>query len=139
MLDQDLDARLTTERELLRDELSEARDLDGRLRRGPGRRPDGVLVRTNGQSEAVEVEVELTPKRDRTEYDSKLGWFVPSSTLRDRLERIGRQLRMDGVIRLASLPPGLDYVPSIEADRRRPVLVPAAGNTRAPRSSRRVG
>src|SRR5579859_5051627 len=70
LMEQDPEAGWITERELLRDELSQARDLGGRLRRGPGRRPDGVLVRGNGQSEAVEVE--LTPKRDRTEYDRKL-------------------------------------------------------------------
>jgi hypothetical protein len=61
LLEQDQQAGWITERELLRDELSAARDLDGRLRRGPGRRPDGVLVRASGQAEAVEVE--LTPKR----------------------------------------------------------------------------
>jgi len=74
MLDQDPQAGWITERELLRDELTAARDLDGRLRRGPGRRPDGVLVRANRQQEAVEVE--LTPKRDRTEYDRKLSWYL---------------------------------------------------------------
>jgi hypothetical protein len=47
MLDQDPQAGWITERELLRDELTEARDPAGRLRRGPGRRPDGVLVRAN--------------------------------------------------------------------------------------------
>jgi hypothetical protein len=70
MLDQDPQAGWITERELLRDELTAARDPAGRLRRGPGRRPDGVLVRANHRVEAVEVE--LTPKRDRTEYDRKL-------------------------------------------------------------------
>jgi hypothetical protein len=74
------------------DELAEARDQEGRVRRGPGRRPDGVLVRANAIEEAIEVE--LTPKRDRREYDRKLAWyagqlrygraqwFVPSFTLR---------------------------------------------------------
>jgi len=70
LMEQDLEAGWITERELLRDELGLARDPDGRLRRGPGRRPDGVLVRENGRTEAVEVE--LTPKRDRREYDRKL-------------------------------------------------------------------
>ena len=113
---------------LLRDELSKARDLDGRLRRGPGRRPDGVLVRASGQAEAVEVE--LTPKRDRTEYDHKLAWyqgqldfqvvhwFVPSLTLRERLLRISYELQLDDLVRVAPLPPGLDYLPGIKADRR---------------------
>src|SRR5438034_6497716 len=41
LLDQDLQAGWITERELLRDELSQARAPDGRLRRGPARRPDG--------------------------------------------------------------------------------------------------
>lgn len=83
------------------------------LRRGPGRRPDGVLVRANGQAEAVEVE--LTPKRDRTEYDRKLAWymeqldyrrvhwFVPSSTLRERLVRIAHELRLDDMMRVAAI------------------------------------
>jgi hypothetical protein len=39
LMAQDLAASWITERELLRDELSRARDQDGRLRRGPGRRP----------------------------------------------------------------------------------------------------
>src|SRR5207302_4844748 len=95
---QDLEAGWITERELLRDQLEQARDPDGRLWQGPRRRPDGVLVRSNGQQEAIEVE--LSPKRDRTEYDRKLGWymgqfhysrvhrFVPSASLRDRLKRV---------------------------------------------------
>jgi hypothetical protein len=62
MLEQDPQAGWITERELLRDELTAARDPAGRLCRGPGRRPDGVLVRANHRQEAVEVE--LTPKRD---------------------------------------------------------------------------
>lgn len=74
MLDQDPRAGWITERELLRDELTAARDPDGRLRRGPGRRPDGVLVRANHRQEAVEIE--LSPKRDRTEYDRKLSWYL---------------------------------------------------------------
>ena len=74
MLEQDLQAGWITERELLRDELAEARDQEGRLRRGPGRRPDGVLVRANAIEEAIEVE--LTPKRDRREYDRKLAWYA---------------------------------------------------------------
>jgi hypothetical protein len=74
LLDQDLNAGWITERELLRDQLTPARDPMGRLRQGPSRRPDGILVRANGQAEAVEVE--LTPKRDRTEYDRKLAWYV---------------------------------------------------------------
>src|SRR5260221_209186 len=56
LMQQDLEAGWITERELMRDELSKARNLDGRLRCGPGRRPDGVLVRASGRSEAVEVE-----------------------------------------------------------------------------------
>jgi hypothetical protein len=104
LMQQDLKAGWVTERELLRDELSQARDLDGRLRRGPGRRPDGVLIRASGQAEAAEVE--LTPKRDRTEYDRKLAWymgqldyrqvhwFVPSPTLRERLVTLTHQLRV---------------------------------------------
>lgn len=70
LLDQDQAATWITERELLRDQLKGGRDLDGRLLRGPGRRPDGVLVRANNRRDAVEVEV--TPKRHRTEYDRKL-------------------------------------------------------------------
>ncbi len=98
LLDQDPQAGWITERELLRDELTAARDRAGRLRLGPGRRPHGVLARANQRQEAVEVE--LTPKRDRTEYDRKLDWyqgqtyyqrvhwFAPSSSLRDRLRRV---------------------------------------------------
>jgi len=128
LMEQDLAASWITERELLRDELSKARDQDGRLRRGPGRRPDGVLVRASGRAEAVEVE--LTPKRDRTEYDHKLAWyqgqldfqvvhwFVPSFTLRERLVRLAYELQLDDLVRVAPLPPGLDYLPGIKADRR---------------------
>jgi hypothetical protein len=127
MLDQDPQAGWITERELLRDELRAARDLDGRLRRGPGRRPDGVLVRANHRHEAVEVE--LTPKRDRTEYDRKLSWylgqvhyqrvhwFAPSFSLRERLRRVAREIHMDDFIKVAPLPPDLDYPPGIKANR----------------------
>ena len=109
------------------DELIAARDLDGRLRRGPGRRPDGVLVRANHRHEAVEVE--LSPKRDRTEYDRKLSWylgqvhyhrvhwFAPSFSLRDRLRRVAREIHMDDSVRVAPLPPGLDYPPGVKANR----------------------
>ena len=96
--------------------------------RGPGRRPDGVLIRRSDQREAVEVE--LTPKRDRTEYDRKLEWylgqleyrrvhwFVPSATLRERLIPYARQLGSDAVNPIAPLPPGLEYLPGIKADRQ---------------------
>ena len=128
LMEQDQEASWITERELLRDQLSAARDLDGRLRHGPGRRPDGVLVRQNGQAEAVEVE--LTPKRDRDEYDRKLQWYVgqleyrhvhwfaPSATLRERLTRVACELRMQELIRINPLRVGLDYLPGIKADRR---------------------
>jgi len=128
MLDQDPQAGWITERELLRDELRAARDLDGRLRRGPGRRPDGVLVRANRRHEAVEVE--LTPKRDRTEYDRKLSWylgqvhyhrvhwFAPSFSLRERLSRVVDQLHLHNLIEVAQLPDGQDYPPGVRADRR---------------------
>jgi len=64
LMAQDLAAGWITERELLRDELSRARDQDGRLRRGPGRRPDGVLVRASGRSEALEVEHDSEARSD---------------------------------------------------------------------------
>ena len=127
MLDRDPQAGWITERELLRDELRAARDLDGRLRRGPGRRPDGVLVRANHQQEAVEVE--LSPKRDRTECDRKLSWdlgqvhyqrvhwFAPSFSLRERLRRVAREIHMDDFVRVTPLPPGLDYPPGVKANR----------------------
>jgi len=127
MLDQDPQSGWITERELLRDELTAARDPAGRLRRGPGRRPDGVLVRANHREEAVEVE--LTPKRDRTEYDRKLSWylgqvhyqrvhwFAPSFSLRERLRRVAREIHMDDFIKVAPLPPDLDYPPGIKANR----------------------
>ena len=143
-MQQDQEAGWITERELLRDELSKARDLDGRLRRGPGRRPDGVLVRASGQAEAVEV----TPKRDRTEYDRKLAWymgqldyrqvhwFVPSFTLRERLVSLAHQLRLEDLVRVAPLPPGLDYLPGIKADRvpSAPVRVEHANRPLHPRN-----
>ena len=121
LLEEDLRASWITERELLRDQLEQARDPAGRLRQGPSRRPDGVLVRSSGQEEAVEVE--LTPKRDRTEYDRKLGWylgqlhytrvhwFAPSPALRDRLVRVAHDLRMDDIVTVNALPPGRDYPP----------------------------
>jgi hypothetical protein len=121
LLEQDLQASWITERELLRDQLEQARDPAGRLRQGPSRRPDGVLVRANGQAEAVEVE--LTPKRDRTEYDRKLGWylgqlhytrvhwFAPSPALRDRLRRVAHNLRMEDIVTVNALPSGRDYPP----------------------------
>jgi hypothetical protein len=144
LLDQDPRAAWITERELLREELTAARDLDGRLRRGPGRRPDGVLVRSTGRKEAIEIE--LTPKRDRTEYDRKLGWylgqthyqrvlwFVPSFSLRERLNRVVRYLHMDNVVRVEPLPSGQKYPPGITPDRRRGLqphrglTAPAAGS-----------
>jgi hypothetical protein len=129
MLDQDPQAGWITERELVRDELTAARDPAGRLRRGPGRRPDGVLVRANLQEEAVEVE--LSPKRDRTEYDRKLSWylgqvhyhrvhwFAPSFSLRERLYRVVDELDMHNLVDVAPLPNGQDYPPGIAPDRRR--------------------
>src|SRR6266545_1309595 len=108
LLEQDQQAGWITERELLRDQLEQARDLAGRLLRGPARRPDGVLVRRTGRMEAVEVE--LTPKRDRTEYDRKLSWyasqlhftrvhwFAPSPTLRERIMRVAQNLRMGEIV-----------------------------------------
>jgi len=93
MLEQDLEAGWITERELLRDELAEARDQEGRLRRGPGRRPDGVLVRANAIEEAIEVE--LTPKRDRREYDRKLAWYAGQLRCRDRGRHAGDDLDRD--------------------------------------------
>ena len=129
LLAQDPESSWITERELLRDELTAARDLAGRLRRGPGRRPDGVLVRANGSQEAVEVE--LTPKRDRTEYDRKLNWyasqvhfqrvhwFAPSLSLRERLSRIAHLLHMHDLVRVAPLPLGQDYPPGVRANQSR--------------------
>jgi len=129
LLEQDLRAGWITERELLRDQLGEARDREGRLRRGPSRRPDGVLVRAAGQEEAVEIE--LNPKRDPTEYDRKLGWylgqvhykqvhwFVPSPALRERISRVAYRLRMDKLVQVAPLPPGRDYPPGVLSQRRR--------------------
>jgi hypothetical protein len=131
LLAQDPQAAWITERELLRDELIAARDLDGRLRRGPGRRPDGVLVRASRRHEAVEVE--LTPKRDRTEYDRKLSWYLgqvqfqrvhwyaPSFTLRERLRRVAHQLHMDDFVHVAPLPPEQDYPPGVRANRSSPL------------------
>ena len=136
MLDQDLQAAWITERQWLRDELTAARDQDGRLRRGPGRRPDGVLVRANRRPEAVEVE--LTKKRDRTEYDRKLSWYLgqvhyqrvhwlaPSSRLRERLRRVARKMHMDDFVAVAPLPTGLDYPPGIKADRQASMQHPLA-------------
>jgi hypothetical protein len=106
------------------DKLAEARDEVGRLRRGPGRRPDGVLVRANT------IEVELTPKRDRREYHRKLAWyasqlryglvqwFVPSFTLRERLMGVAHELSLEDLLRVAPLPPERDYSHGIKADRR---------------------
>src|SRR5262249_25110156 len=98
LLEQDQQAGWITERELLRAQLEQARHPAGRLRFGPARRPDGILVRSTGHQEAVEVE--LTPKRDRTEYDRKLAWyasqlhfskvrwFAPSPSLRVRISHV---------------------------------------------------
>jgi len=127
LLKQDLQAGWITERELMRDQLEQARDPLGRLRQGPSRRPDGVLVRANGQEEAVEVE--LSPKRDRTEYDRKLAWytnqlhyrrvhwFAPSASLRGRLLRTVKTLRLDDLVRVAPLPPGQDYPPGVKPNQ----------------------
>ena len=129
LLEEDLRASWITERELLRDQLEQARDPAGRLRQGPSRRPDGVLVRSSGQEEAVEVE--LTPKRDRTEYDRKLGWylgqlhytrvhwFAPSPALRDRLIRVAQDLRMEDIVTVSPLPSGQTYPPGVRPDRYR--------------------
>ena len=76
------------------------------------------------------MEVELTPKRDRTEYDRKLSWylgqvhyhrvhwFAPSFSLRDRLRRVAREIHMDDFVRVAPLPPDRDYPPGIKTDRQ---------------------
>jgi len=116
LLEQDQEAAWITERELLRDQLEHLRNPDGRLQHGPGRRPDGVLVRSTGHQEAVEIE--LSPKRDRTEYDRKLGWyasqlhftrvhwFAPSQALRSRLLRVAHGLNLDDVVHASALPPG---------------------------------
>jgi len=128
LLEQDQQAGWITERELLRDHLEQARDPQGRLLRGPARRPDGVLIRRTGRMEAVEVE--LSPKRDRTEYDHKLSWymsqlhfaqvqwFIPSSALRDRLTRVANTLHMTR-IHISPLPVGQDYPPGVVPDRHR--------------------
>jgi hypothetical protein len=95
-----------------------------------------VLVRANHRLEVVEIE--LTRKRDRTEYDRKLNWYLrpgalpPSAlvraqllSLRDRLRRVAREIHMDDFVRVAPLPPYLDYQPGIKADRQpsKPVSV----------------
>jgi hypothetical protein len=94
------------------------------------------------------VEVELTPKRDRTEYDRKLAWymgqldyrqvhwFVPSFTLREQLRNLARQLRIEDLVRVAPLPPGLDYLPGIKADRRPSGLVRVEHSIRRLRPNR---
>jgi hypothetical protein len=124
MLDQDQQATWITERELLRDQLRQARDLDGRLLRGPSRRPDGTLIRTNGQREAVELE--LTPKPDRTAYDRKLHWYIaedeytkvhwfaPSAALRSRLLRVAHRNDVRDFMLVSPLPQGLDYLPGVK-------------------------
>ncbi len=128
LMEQDLRAGWITERELLRDQLEQARDSLGRLTQGPSRRPDGVLLRSGGQAEAVEVE--LSPKRDRTEYDRKLGWyasqlhctrvlwFAPSPARRDRLTRVAKTLHLSHIT-IAPLPASGDYLPGITPDRTR--------------------
>jgi hypothetical protein len=126
LLDQDQEATWITEREILRDELKEARDLDGRLLHGPSRRPDGVLVRANNQLEAVELE--LTPKRGRGQYTSKVRWynfqeqyakvrwFAPSARLRSRIMRVINQYAIPDYMNVSPLPLGLDYLPGIKHD-----------------------
>ena len=86
-----------------------------------------MLVRANHRHEAVEVE--LSPKRDRTEHDRKLSsylghvhyhrvhWFAPSFTLRERLRRVAREIQLDDFVKVAPLPPDLDYPPGIKANR----------------------
>src|SRR6266542_6895330 len=57
LLADDQDSGWTTERELLNDQLKQARQVGGRLRAGLGRRPDGVLVQGTGEWIAIEVEL----------------------------------------------------------------------------------
>src|SRR6266545_7069006 len=128
LLEQDQEAAWITERELLRDQLEHLRNPDGRLQHGPGRRPDGVLVRSTGHQEAVEIE--LSPKRDRTEYDRKLGWyasqlhftrvlwFAPSPARRDRLTRVAKTLHLSHIT-IAPLPASGEYLPGVTPDRTR--------------------
>jgi len=150
LLERDQQAGWITERELLRDQLAQARGPDGRLLHGPSRRPDGVLVRASGQQEAIEVE--LSPKRDRTEYDRKLAWylgqlhyqqvhwFVPSPSLRHRLTRVAHDLHMGDLVRVSPLPPTGAYPPGVVADRHggrnRSVGIPRPRSAVNPRSAR---
>ena len=76
------------------------------------------------------MEIELTPKRDRTEYDRKLSWyasqlhfkrvhwFAPSAALRDRLTRVSQTLRLTHMT-IAPLPQQGDYPPGIIPNRTR--------------------
>ena len=47
----------------------------------------------------------------------RVHWFAPSFSLRDRLRRVARGIHMDDFVKVAPLPPGLDYPPGIKANR----------------------
>jgi hypothetical protein len=50
-------------------------------------------------------------------------WFAPSFSLRDRLRRVAREIHMDDFVKVAPLPPGLDYPPGVKANREPSGLV----------------
>ena len=51
-------------------------------------------------------------------------WFAPSFTLRDRLRRVARDIHMDDFIKVAPLPPGLEYPPGVKANEHDRSLTP---------------
>lgn len=100
LLAEDESAAWITERELLNDQLRQAREAGGRLRTGLGRRPDGVLVSASG--EWLAIEVELHPK-SRPVYERIMTWYLaqtPSTYSAVRWYVRGRALaaRLQGVI-----------------------------------------
>ena len=75
------------------------------------------------QLDGEAVELELTPKPDRTAYDRKLHWYIaedeyakvhwfaPSAALRSRLLRVAHKNDVTDFMLVSPLPPGHDYLP----------------------------
>jgi hypothetical protein len=117
LMAEDKRAGWITERELLNDQLKQARAAGGRLLVGLGRRPDGVLVRDSGEWLAIEVELHRKPmlmyERIMSWYLSQapgtykeVRWYVRGRALETRLETVVNRFALHDVVSVRQLPNG---------------------------------
>ncbi len=118
LLEADQHAGWITERELLNEQLRSAREADGRLRAGLGRRPDGVLVTGSGEWTAIEVELH---RKSRLVYERIMSWYLAQPTgsyrtvrwyvrrtaLGQRLQSVIDQFALRNLVFVRQLPPGV--------------------------------